>query len=459
MSYKSFEVEIEPSILIWARESIGMTKEKVARLFNLSENIVTKWESGQKKPTIVQIKKLAKIYKRPLAAFFLPEPPHEPPLPDDFRTLPERKRKPLSSNTLLAIRRARRLQSLAIELANSTNYEIQIKVGKASLLDDPEEIASKTRTNIGIDIQKQFKWKNDIDAFNEWRRAIESLGVLIFQFSLPIEETRGFSLPNNPPVIVINAKDHIRARIFSLFHEYGHLLLDTGGICDWENQNVPSEMNGSIEKFCNHFAGALLVPKDALLNHPIVRVEMHIADLSDECIVRIAKDFKVSREVILRRLVTLKLADWDFYKMKYKKWKEKEDEQKTKSKHLLNIGLNYKQYLKDGSVDKVVIEVFRKNNLTLTDDAKIIQKNDDIWEIRDKSRIFQIKNNGTYLEVNKLKKGGQNMPLRCVRENGVPFISLVFNSYRKEKITYNDVADYLKIRTKHIPKVEQLVRG
>ena len=448
MSYKSFEVEIEPSILIWARESIGMTKEKVAKLFNLSENVVSKWESGRKKPTISQIKKLARIYRRPLAVFFLPEPPHELPLPDDFRTLPEGK-KPLSSTTLLAIRRARRLQYLALELAESTDYEIQVKVGRASISDDPEEIANKTRIHIGIDVQTQFKWKNDIEAFNEWRRAIEDLGVLVLQLPLPIEESRGFSLPNIPPVIVINAKDHIRARIFSLFHEYGHLLLDTGGICDWENQenqNIPSGMNGSVEKFCNYFAGAFLVPKDALLNHSLIRAEMRIVDVSDECIVKIAKDFKVSREVILRRLVTLKLADWDLYEMKYKKWKEKY-EQKTRSKHLFNIGLNYKQYLKDGPAGKVLIDVFKRNNLTLTDDAEIIQKNDDMWEIRDKSRIFQITDNGIHLEINKLKKGGQNIPLRCIRENGIPFTSLVFDSYRKGKITYNDVADYLKIRT------------
>lgn len=458
MSHGSFEIEVEPSILIWARESIGMTKEKVARSLNLSENTVNKWESGQKNPTMIQINKLAKIYKRPLAAFFLPEPPKEPPLPDDFRTLPEGERRPLSSDTLLAIRRARRLQSLAIELAKSTNYEIQVKVGKASLSDNPEEIAGKTRAHIGIDIQTQFKWNRDIDAFNEWKRAIENLGVLIIQLSLPVEETRGFSLSDTPPVIVINSRDHIRARIFSLFHEYGHLLLDTGGICDWENQGVQSATDGSMEIFCNHFAGALLVPRDALLNHPMIKVEMGKSGLSDTCIVEIAKDFKVSREVILRRLVAVKLADWDFYRTKYKKWKEKE-EQKAKSKHVFDIELNCKQYLKDGPPNKIMINIYRKNNLILTDDAKIIQKTDAIWEIRDRNRIFQIKDNGISLEISKLKKGGQNIPLKCIRENGIPFTSLVFNSYREGKITYNDVADYLRIRTKHIPKVEQLVRG
>jgi transcriptional regulator with XRE-family HTH domain len=133
MSPTSFEVDVEPRILVWTRESMGMNTAEVAKRFNLSENTIRKWESGQKKPTIAQIKKLARIYKRPLAAFFLPEPPEEPPFPGDFRTLPQERRNPFSSKTRLAIRQARRLQSLAIELAIDTEGEIHHNIESARL--------------------------------------------------------------------------------------------------------------------------------------------------------------------------------------------------------------------------------------------------------------------------------------------------------------------------------------
>ena len=379
MPRKSFEVDIEPEILVWARESIGMDTAEAAKRFNLSENTIKKWESGQKKPTIVQIKKLAGVYRRPLAAFFLPEPPEELPLPHDFRTLPDERRKPFSSKTRLAIRQARRLQSLATELAENTD-EIHPDVGRASLSDDPEIVANNAREKLGINIQTQFSWKKDADALKEWRKCIEGLGVLVFQFSLPVEETRGFSLPDDTfPAIVLNGKDHTRARIFSLFHEYGHLLLDTGGICNWENQHGTPEMAGPIERFCNHFAGAFLVPRHALLTHTLVESRTTASDWSDDCLREIAADFKVSREVILRRLSTFNLATWSFYRVKHEQWKE---------------------------------------------EAKEKQK-----------------------------------PQKCIRENSIPFVSLVLESYRKEKITYNDVADYLGIRTKHIPKVENLIEA
>ncbi len=453
MSPRSFEVDVEPGILVWTRESMGMNTAEVAKRFNLSENIIRKWESGQKKPTIAQIKKLAKIYKRPLAAFFLPEPPEEPPFPHDFRTLPQERRTPFSSETRLAIRQARRLQSLAIELAN-TEHEIHLNMGSARLSDDPEVVAHKIREKIGIKVETQFSWEKERDAFEEWKKSIERFGVLVFQFSLPVEETRGFSLPGDVyPVIVLNRKDHMRARMFSLFHEFGHLLLDTGGICNWENPNGSPEIV-PVEKFCNHFAGAFLVPKDALLNHQLVKLRKN-NEWPDNYLRGIAQNFKVSREVILRRLVTFNLASWNFYRMKYEEWK-KEAEEKVEPKYLFSIEMDYKQYLK-GPISEALVTAFRNNEQILTEDAEIIQKNDN-WEIKTKNRKYLIKDKGMQLEIYQLRRGGrQKIPEKCIRENSTPFVSLVFDSYRKEKITYNDVADYLGIRTKHIPEVERLI--
>ena len=66
----------------------------------------------------------------------------------------------------------------------------------------------------------------------------------------------------------------------------------------------------------------------------------------------------------------------------------------------------------------------------------------------------------TQLDIYKqIVKWGPAPPRKCIQENGVPFVSLVLESYKKDKITYSDVADYLGIRLKHLPKVEQLVRG
>lgn len=160
MSRKSLEVSIEPKILIWARESIGRSIQEVAKRLNISENSISGWELGQKKPTLLQLEKLAKtVYKRPLAVFFLSVPPVDPPLPVDYRILPTDKRLPFSAKTRLAIRRARRLQSLATELTENLNKGIS-KAGAVKLSDNPEDVAVKIRQEFQINTDKQLGWKD-----------------------------------------------------------------------------------------------------------------------------------------------------------------------------------------------------------------------------------------------------------------------------------------------------------
>ena len=55
--------------------------------------------------------------------------------------------------------------------------------------------------------------------------------------------------------------------------------------------------------------------------------------------------------------------------------------------------------------------------------------------------------------------GTRNRAKECIQKNGMPFVSLVINSYRNEKITSSDVSDYLNIRLKYLSKVEQLLEA
>lgn len=68
-------------ILIWARESANLHVETVAKKISCKIETLENWEQGIDFPTINQAEKLAKIYNRPLAVFYLPQPPK------DFQTL------------------------------------------------------------------------------------------------------------------------------------------------------------------------------------------------------------------------------------------------------------------------------------------------------------------------------------------------------------------------------------
>jgi Zn-dependent peptidase ImmA (M78 family) len=384
MKINTTEVPVEPSVLRWARESIGKTVEEVAKRLDVSTGLVQRWEMDEKPkpPTLNQLKSLAAIYKRPLAAFFLPAPPQEVPPPPDFRSLPKTVLKKFSDQTLLAIRRARRLQSLATELSGSPDRKVAAGIGSASLSDDVEKLASKIRRDWGVPFEKQAGWKDERKALAEWRDFVERDGILVFELAFPFEEGRAFSLADpKVPAVVLNSRDALNGRVFSLLHEYAHLLLGHSGICDW------TEEGKTEERFCNRFAGAVLVPSEFLVSEALVKGNSNRPVWSEETLYLLAKKYKASKEVILRRLLILGRTTNTFYNLKRQEWEA---------------------------------------------------QNRDLTPHRRRGRRIPSK--------------------QCVRQNGIPFTTIVLESVRQEKITYRDVSDYLGISLKHLPAVESLVR-
>jgi len=78
---------LTPELLKWARITAKMKSSEVAHKLKLSPEKFDSWESGEEYPTIKQAEKLSKLYRRPLAVFYLPEPPK------DFQTLRDFRRK------------------------------------------------------------------------------------------------------------------------------------------------------------------------------------------------------------------------------------------------------------------------------------------------------------------------------------------------------------------------------
>jgi len=319
MPARSPTVEVSPAVLKWARESAGVALDQVARRLNTSVQTVEGWETGEKRPTLRTLEDLATFFKRPLAAFFLPEPPQEPPVPTDFRVLPEEQRVPLSRKTRLAVRRAHRLQRLAGDLLEEMDRAKETRIGRASLRGSPEGLAERERKRLAVSLQQQFSWRGGREAFRTWRLALESLGLLVFRFSMSLQETRGFSLTDTKPqAIVVNSQDGLNAQIFTLFHEYAHVLLHNGGLCLW-HEALGADITPT-EAFCNHFAGALLVPADALLGHEVLRRRRDAADISEDELRDMAATFCVSKHVVWRRMQVTCLGSMSAYRARLARW-------------------------------------------------------------------------------------------------------------------------------------------
>ena len=315
---KSVWVGVKPGVMKWARESIGLTIPEISKRLNTRERTITEWETGDRKPTPNTLEKLASLYKRPLAIFFLPTPPLEPPLPTDYRVLPEDKRRPLTKKALLAIRRARYLQSVASELLKEELVgDILPSFERVSLKDDPELVAERQRTKLGVSQAYQQSFRSMYDAFHKWREVLENQHILVLQSRMLVGEARGFSLVDNLiPVISVNMSDSISARIFTLFHEYAHILLEMSGICTPEDISPYDTHIQLVERFCNHFAGAFLVPKSAL-EWDITAREIRIRGTIDNSLLyETTKHFRVSAQVVLRRLLICEFINRSQYQVK-----------------------------------------------------------------------------------------------------------------------------------------------
>jgi transcriptional regulator with XRE-family HTH domain len=96
---------VKPRLLVWARESAGFsTLAQVAHKTKVSEDDLKAWESGEKLPSVAQLRKLGKVYKRPIAVFFLSEPPRGFSPQREFRRLPRLLPGESSPELLLALR-------------------------------------------------------------------------------------------------------------------------------------------------------------------------------------------------------------------------------------------------------------------------------------------------------------------------------------------------------------------
>ena len=307
---KSITVKIEPEVMKWLRECSGWRIEEVAKRLNTTVETVAEFESGKKFPTLKQLKILSVSFKRPLASFFLSKPKEEKPLPKDYRFLPNRK-DVFDKKTILAIRKSRSLQNISKELSLNIRYETKTKVEKAELSENPDLVAEKYRKLFNLDWEKQRKFKDAYKLFNYLRDVLEDMNVLVFQFSMPIEDARGFALVDeSPAIIVINSKDSIEARLFSLMHEFGHVLLGETVI---DIPEASLAVRDNIERWCNAFSSSFLLPTEAAKK----LFEENRAKLTNtETLNTLSRKYKVSKAAFLVKMVNLNyISRADFEKI------------------------------------------------------------------------------------------------------------------------------------------------
>ena len=304
---------INPDIVKWARERSGYTTEAIATALKKDVSIVNDWESGERVLTYVQLEKLADKYKRPIAIFFFPEPPEERNIAENI-ALRSSDNDPLEPRIHILLRQAYARQLSLMELNFSTNpSEKKIFRDLHALLGDSvPALAQQTRSYLGITVSTQVSWNTTAEALENWRDRIKEAGIFVFKEAFQDDSVDGFCLVHDEfPVIYLNNSRPSVRQIFSLFHELAHLLLGENDV----TRGISRE-GGEIEMFCNQFAAEFLVPSDDL------KTRLDFSFYDNDAIEELADYYKVSRPVILLKLVGKGILTQENYWQKIDQWTE-----------------------------------------------------------------------------------------------------------------------------------------
>ena len=297
------EINLNSEVIKGLIETSGFGEEEIAKKTKIS---LKSLEKG--KLTISQLKRLAEVLKRPIAAFFSDEIPSFPAAPD-YRL---NRGKRINPEIFMAQRKLiyllGKLKEMGIEKSGIPTIEPSIS---------PFQLAAEFRDYLGIEVIKNQKPNVTLSKYKE---IIEDrLKFLIIEYPLKPKKTketddvRAFSIYYSEiGGIVLNETDHPSVKLFSLFHEVCHLLKRNSGICSLEYE---VEKEYEEESFCNRFAAEFLVPsydiKKELQNYSILNKTI-LETVSD-----LSKIYGVSKHVILLRLLYLNhLSTEEYYSLR-----------------------------------------------------------------------------------------------------------------------------------------------
>ncbi|TAM33538.1 MAG: ImmA/IrrE family metallo-endopeptidase [Rhodanobacter sp.] len=293
-------VAIQPEMFRWARDRARL--DDLALLTRFPR--LDAWEAGEVQPTLRQLEDYARATHAPVGYFFLPEPPVEPlPIPD-FRTVADRAIARPSPNLLDMVYACQQRQDWYRDHAQVTGQLPLPFVGCLTLATPPVEAAAQLRQVLGFSVEARRACATWTEALRTFIEQADRIGVMVMVSGVVLnnntrpldpQEFRGFALSDAlAPLVFINGADSKAAQMFTLAHELAHLWLGQTALSDVSAEAVP---NNATEGWCNQVAAELLVPMEAF------RAELMGDEPIADTLRRLARHFKVSSLVILRRLL------------------------------------------------------------------------------------------------------------------------------------------------------------
>lgn len=306
-----------PAIISWALQRAGKSPSDLESIGKHSEE----WLSGKRRPTIKQVQKIAAKTHVPFPYFYGDDIPAMALQIPDFRTTYSGNASTPSPELYDTINLMQSRQDWLSSFRSDIGAEKLEFVGKYAFDKNPRQAADEIRRLLHLEDGWARYLKAD-EAVRRLRETIEQVGVCTCTGSYfhhnsrpyDVSEFRGFVLADDyAPIIFVNTKDSKSAQLFTLVHEFAHLLFNETGVDDLVYE-IPEK-----EDLCDFVAAEVLVPT------PIVYAVFD-RQSSTKAIATLRNMTKASEIVCLRRAHELKCISRDEYFKIYADYKRKLEE-------------------------------------------------------------------------------------------------------------------------------------
>ena len=237
--------------LILARKAAGLSMSALGLEVGVSANAIKKYEHGDNMPTSKNLLKLAKALNVRSEYFFRP-------IKVSLEGVEYRKRSNAPQKLLDQINGDVMEQAERwTELLNV--YSDSVKPVPKFMLPDslPAQVSTPNEIEAIADLMRK-EWSLGLNPIHDMVDTLESKGIMIINTSVEVKKKfDGLAGKiENTPVVVISSHQPGDRQRFTLAHELGHLVLHNCLVDELDE-----------EKACNHFAGAFLLPKQAIQEH------------------------------------------------------------------------------------------------------------------------------------------------------------------------------------------------
>ncbi len=364
--------KINREILKWARTSGRISLEKAAKTISktVTAERVKEWESpeGKDSPSLAQLKKLARLYRRPIDVFSLPYIPKEYPRLKDFRSNKDE----LDTAVIFMMREVQEKQEWLRGF-----YKSKGKLpfaGKYNIKHDPAVVAADIRKTLGISLKdkpdKPLKYW--ITKAEDQRIFVALSSNFHTRLKLNSDVFKGFVIADQfAPFIFLNSDDWDQGQLFTLVHELAHIWIGVSGISnDTGLINYGAGMH-PVEKFCNEVAARALVPEEEVRTFVPEK-----GDIEFKNITKASRRFGIFNRTMVLRMKSLGLledASNELLKSADEAWKEFLDKEARKPKS--SGGPNYYIMVlrrNSKSFANVVMENYKRGKISGPDASRLL---------------------------------------------------------------------------------------